>query len=134
MCSSSLGPPKSTAGAGFDTGIFGKSGLISLLIVKLVVSTSRESGGRSATSSLSSRAGTRLHISTRIRQMDRRNTGEGIGNARENADSYFHPMPGYTFSGSDQVSNCSRKEILIRRSEMGRPSGESGLIASRNSQ
>ena len=30
---------------------------------------------------------------TRIRQMDRGNTTQGIGNLGENVDSYFHPLP-----------------------------------------
>ena len=36
---------------------------------------------------------------TRICQMDRHDMTEGIGNPEGNADSYFHPLPGYTPSG-----------------------------------
>ena len=30
---------------------------------------------------------------TRIRQMDRGDTTQGLGNPGENVDSYFHPLP-----------------------------------------
>src|SRR6478609_5562157 len=33
-------------------------------------------------------------LSTRIRQMDRGDTTQGLGNPGENIDSYFHPLPG----------------------------------------
>src|SRR5215207_4258621 len=35
---------------------------------------------------------------TWIRQIDRGDITEGLGNSRGNANSYFHPLPGYTLS------------------------------------
>ena len=37
-------------------------------------------------------------LSTRIRQMDRGDTTQGLGNPGENVDSYFHPLPSSLFS------------------------------------
>ena len=50
--------------------------------------------------STSSRRRARQQISTRIPQMDRGGTVQSPGIPSENADSYFHPPFGHTFSDS----------------------------------
>jgi len=49
--------------------------------------------------------------------MDRDDTTEGIENTKENAASYFHPLPGCAFPNSSLARHCRRKQIRVRYRE-----------------
>jgi len=65
-------------------------------------------------------------VSSRIRQMDRGDTTQGLENPGEDADSYFHPLSGHALSGLKPALDWNGMEISLKFKESTKSSGESG--------
>src|SRR6185436_5750601 len=80
-------------------------------------------------------------FSSRIRQMDRGDTTQGLGNPGENVDSYFHPLPSSLFSvqtrqaleieGKFASSTKKRQSHLANPGSVTRHSPDCGCLATR---